>query len=104
MKRWSYRRHTNKSRKWVKDKYFIKVGNRDWTFGFKYNLCGKDDILALERLADIPIRRYVKVKCEANPYDTAWDAYFVRRKLKKNRLRTPRKRTLSDSAPRLRSA
>ena len=30
LKRWSYRRHTNKSRKWIKDKYFIKVGNRDW--------------------------------------------------------------------------
>ena len=36
LKRWSYRRHTNKSRKWIKDKYFIKVGNRDWFFGFKY--------------------------------------------------------------------
>ena len=35
LKRWSYRRHTNKSRKWIKDKYFIKVGNRDWFFGFK---------------------------------------------------------------------
>ncbi len=34
LKRWSYCRHTNKSRKWIKDKHFIKVGSRDWTFGF----------------------------------------------------------------------
>ena len=43
LKRWSYRRHTNKSRKWIKDKYFIKVGNRDWFFGFKYKDCEKED-------------------------------------------------------------
>lgn len=42
LKRWSYRRHTNKSRKWIKDKYFIK-----WSaigigiFGFKYKGCGE---------------------------------------------------------------
>ena len=36
LKRWAYRRHTNKSRKWIKDKYFIKVGNRYLIFGFKY--------------------------------------------------------------------
>lgn len=44
LKRWSYRRHTNKSRKWIKDKYFIKVGNRDWFFGFKYKDCEKEAI------------------------------------------------------------
>lgn len=98
LKRWSYRRHTNKSRKWIKDKYFIKVGNRDWIFGFTYKDCEKDAIFALMKLADIPIRRHVKVKCEANPYDPTWDAYFLKRKLKGNRLRTSRKGTLSETA------
>ena len=32
------------------------------------------------KLSDIPIRRHIKVKCEANPFDSTWDAYFERRK------------------------
>ncbi len=97
LKRWSYRRHTNKSRRWIKDKYFIKVGNRDWIFGFRYKDCEEETIFALRRLADIPIRRHVKVKCEANPYDPTWDAYFLKRKQKSSRTRTSRKGTLSES-------
>lgn len=97
LKHWSYRRHTNKPRKWIKDKYFIKVSNRDWIFGFKYKDCGKDATFPLMKLADILIRRHVKVKCEANPYATAWDTYFLKRKQKRNRLRTPRKGTLSEA-------
>ena len=98
LKRWAYRRHTNKSRKWIKDKYFIKVGTRDWIFGFKYKDCEKDAIFTLMKLADIPIRRHVKVKCEANPYDPTWDAYFRKRMQKRNRSRTSRKGTLSENA------
>lgn len=97
LKRWSYRRHTNKSRKWIKDKYFIKVGNRDWFFGFKYKDCEKEAIFVLMKLADIPICRHVKVKCEANPYDPTWEAYFLKRKIKGSRLRTSRKGTLSEN-------
>ena len=97
LKRWSYRRHTNKSREWIKNKYFIKVGNRDWIFGFKYKDCEKGAIFTLMKLADIPIRRHVKVKCEANPYDPTWDAYFLKRMQKRNRSRTSRKGTLSET-------
>ena len=97
LKRWSYRRHTNKSRKWIKDKYFIKVGNRDWFFGFKYKDCEKEAIFVLMKLADIPICRHVKVKCEANPYDPTWEAYFLKQKIKGSRLRTSRKGTLSEN-------
>ena len=97
LKRWSYRRHTNKSRKWIKDKYFIKVGSRDWIFGFKYKGCEKQAVFALIKLADIPIKRHVKVMCEANHYDPSWDAYFLRRKLKSSRTRTSRKGTLLEA-------
>lgn len=97
LKRWSYRRHTNKSREWIKNKYFIKVGTRDGIFGFKYKDCEKGAIFTLMKLADIPIRRHVKVKCEANPYDPTWDAYFLKRMQKRNRSRTSRKGTLSEN-------
>lgn len=96
LKPWSYRRHTNKSREWIKDKYFIKVGGRKWFFGFRYKDCGKETIFALMKLADIPIKRHIKIKCEANPYDLFWNAYLEKRKLKRKRLRASRKGTLSE--------
>ena len=88
LKRWSYRRHTNKSREWIKQKYFIKMGSRDWKFGFRYRDGDKNNIFALKSLADIPIERYIKVKEEANPFEAAWDAYFEKRKLKGARVRS----------------
>lgn len=88
LKRWSYRRHTNKSRKWIKDKYFIKAGSRSWTFGVKCEACDKKRTFALMKLADIPIERYIKVKKDANPFDTTWDTYFDRRKMNRLRVRS----------------
>ena len=82
LKRWAYRRHSNKSRKWIRDKYFIKNGERSWIFGYRYKDNGKKTIFALMKLSDIPIRRHIKVKCEANPFEPTWDAYFERRKQK----------------------
>lgn len=96
LKRWSYRRHMNKSKEWIKDKYFIKAGTRDWIFGIKYKDGEKDAVFKLMKLADIPIRRHVKVKCEANPYDPTWDAYFLKRMGKRNRSRLSRKGALSE--------
>ena len=87
LKRWSYRKHTKKSRKWIKNKYFIKDRKRDWIFGFEYKDNGRKAIFALMKLSDIPIRRHIKVKCEANPFDPIWDAYFEGRKQKSNRQR-----------------
>lgn len=94
--RWSYRRHTNKSKEWIKDKYFIRAGTRNWIFGIKHKDGEKDAVFKLMKLADIPIRRHVKVKCEANPYDPTWDAYFLKRMGKRNRSRLSRKGALSE--------
>ena len=82
LKRWAYRRHTNKSRTWIRNKYFIKDGKREWIFGLKYEDNGNNAIFALMKLSDIPIRRHIKVKCKANPFETTWDAYFERRRQK----------------------
>ncbi len=88
LRRWSYRRHTNKSKKWRKKKYFIKIGSRDWKFGFRYKDCDKMQDFVLRNLADIPIERYIKVKKEANPFDETWEAYFEKRKSKGARVRS----------------
>jgi len=74
--RWAKRRHPNKSGKWIKSKYFQKVRNRNWVFKEKK---GKTELAKLSR---IPIRRHVKIKAEANPYDPTWRDYFEKRAMK----------------------
>ena len=88
--RWCYRRHPNKSRRWRKDKYFIRDGKMDWTFGYHYELGGESHTFKLMKLACIPITRHIKVKSEANPFDTAWDEYFKQRKASYRRTRAAR--------------
>ncbi|MEN8128152.1 MAG: group II intron maturase-specific domain-containing protein [Planctomycetota bacterium] len=74
--RWTLRRHNDKRKQWIKDRYFIRVGNRDWIFSdtrvsTEYNLfC----------MAKLPIRRHVKIRQEANPFDPEWHSYYERRK------------------------
>ena len=36
-------------------------------------------MLRLFRAMTIPITRHVKIRAQANPYDTQWKAYFERR-------------------------
>ena len=87
LKSWSYRRHTNKSRKWIRNKYFIRKGCRNWIFGFEYVCGGIEEKFTVQQLTEIPINRHIKIKCEANPFDPLWDDYFEKRKLKSSRLR-----------------
>jgi RNA-directed DNA polymerase len=68
---WAKRRHPQKSLKWIKDRYFAHRDGRDWVF--------TDGSVTLFRMASIPIRRHVKIRGEANPYDPDWAAYFRRR-------------------------
>ena len=58
---WTVRRHPNKNRKWVADRYWVRDGH-GWTFG-------KKGVAVLPKLAAIPIRRYVKVQGIRTPFD-----------------------------------
>ena len=78
--RWGYRRHTNKSRGWIKDKYFHTVGKRKWVFDEIVEEEGSRKTLTLRNMADIPITRHLKIKMEANPFDADWYGYFETRK------------------------
>jgi len=73
---WAVRRHHNKSKQWIKDRYFIRRGNRDWIFSdTQVNID-----YALFCMAKMPIKRYVKIRQDANPFDLQWQPYFQRRK------------------------
>lgn len=81
--RWALRRHPNKSRSWVKDKYFAPIGQRNWVFNTEEVAGGKDaqgSRKVLRLTSDVKVDRgYVKVLGDANFYDPAWDDYFEQR-------------------------
>ena len=68
--KWARRRHPNKSPRWFKPKYFAQRGNRDWSFsGETCDDEGQTNTVWLHYVKSTPIKRHVKVKGEANPYD-----------------------------------
>jgi RNA-directed DNA polymerase len=77
---WAKRRHPKKPRRWVADKYFATRNGRAWTFvGTSVDQKGKPHELTLVRAGDTPIKRHVKIKGAANPYDPGWELYFEER-------------------------
>jgi RNA-directed DNA polymerase len=74
---WAKRRHPNKSADWIKAKYFVSMGSRDWVFSVKLNDSdGKRKRVTLAKASDTPIRRHAKIKGDANPFDPQWEPYF----------------------------
>jgi RNA-directed DNA polymerase len=77
---WARRRHPNKSPRWFKPKYFDRHGNRDWSFfGETCDDEGRPTKVWLYYSKSTPIKRHVKVKGEANPYDPTYETYFEER-------------------------
>src|SRR6266849_6807076 len=76
---WAKRRHPNKSKQWIKERYFKSIKGQNWVF---YGvIVTKEGVVEnyLLHPAHIPIKRHVKMKGEANPYDPAWEEYFEKR-------------------------
>jgi len=81
---WCKRRHSKKGRRWIKNRYFHTIKSRTWIFAVKTKLSdGKTDYMRLYSAASTPIRRHVKIKSEAYPYDMTWEPYFEVRKTQK---------------------
>ena len=64
IRRWADKRHPNKSKKWVTDKYWKTVKEDNWVF----KSTGKYET-ALHKHAKTAITRHTKVKGEASPYN-----------------------------------
>ena len=81
--RWAKRRHSNKGKQWLVKKYYrVKAGNT-WIFKAPNVISnGKEKPVELAKISTIPIRRHVKVRAEANPYDPQYAKYFESRKRK----------------------
>jgi len=77
--RWAVRRHPGKSKRWIRRRYFHRVGSRHWVF--KSADAGSTGRAghALIAMAATPIRRHVRLKTDANPYDPEWETYYEAR-------------------------
>lgn len=86
--RWAKRRHPNKGAYWIKTKYFMEIENRNWVFsGYEDGPNRQKRLVRLVLTSDTPIRRHVKIKQAANPYDPTWDDYFAKRMSQKFNVR-----------------
>lgn len=67
----------------MRRRYFDRVGSQDWWFSADTRTRdGQPVRLRLVHATATPIRRHVKVRSAANPYDPADYEYFVSRRRK----------------------
>ncbi len=79
---WCCRRHPNKGKRWIKDRYFQHTGTRDWIFATATDEHWPDGTcknMTLRTAAETPIQRHIKIRAEANPFDPEWESYFETR-------------------------
>ncbi len=76
---WAKRRHPRESARWIKARYFCRLGLHDWTFACSATSDLQARPFVLFRTVTLPIKRHIKVRCDANPFDPAWATYFKRR-------------------------
>ena len=78
--RWARKRHPQKAKQWVAEKYFLHPTTGKWMFfGETAGKEGTVQAVQLRKASNVPISRHVKIKGEANPYDPRWEIYFEER-------------------------
>lgn len=80
LKRWCFKRHSRKGKKWIIRKYFTHVGNNHWQFHcIVKDKEGNRNPLYLKKAAATPIQRHKKILGKANPFDPRFKEYFQKR-------------------------
>ena len=77
--RWLRRQHPNKSRGWIKRRYFSASGTGAFSVWIK-DPKGDKRVLSLYQVAKTVIERHIKVRADANPYDPEYTEYFEKRR------------------------
>ena len=69
-----------RGRRWIKRKYFERVGTRDWWFfGESSDQEERFAHLRLFHATSVKIVRHIQVKSDVNPYDPRWATYVAQR-------------------------
>ena len=79
---WAVRRHPHKGKRWVRQRYFKRIGNAQWCFAKAVrNPDGKEKLTRLFTAASVPVgKRYIKIRGAANPYNPEFETYFEERR------------------------
>jgi len=78
--KWSLRRHPNKGKRWVANRYFKTINGRKWNFAATVkDRRGKWTTITLLYLPTVAIQRHVKVKGTASPDDPELKDYWQQR-------------------------
>jgi len=75
---WAKRRHHDKSKKWIKAKYFSSIKCNNWVFYAKIT----QKMFTLYSAQSTKLSRHLKIRNVANPFDANWNEYFIARKRK----------------------
>lgn len=75
--RWAKRRHPNKSKNWVTNRYFKDINGNRWTFATNVkDRRGLDKCISLFDISKVTIERHVKVKGSVSPDDPSLKEYW----------------------------
>lgn len=92
LKLWCLKRHSKKGKLWIIKKYYTTLGGDNWRFrSIVKDKNGNKKPLYLNRASDTHIKRHIKVKSKANPFDPCFKDYFIQR-AKKQRAKQSTKR------------
>lgn len=87
--RWAYKRHARKGKRWIVKKYFTTLKGNNWRFHCMIrDKEGKTKPLYLQNASDTKIRRHVKIKSEATPFNPKYKDYFKQREEERKRRKT----------------
>lgn len=78
--KWALRRHHRKGKHWIKAKYFQSFANRKWVLTGQVKK--RDGNVIRPHLCfagDVKIKRHIKIRGAANPFDPSWEVYFEKR-------------------------
>ena len=79
LERWMWKRHPSKGKVWIANKYFRQKGLKKWQFYTRVNKGDKKVFLDLASAEDVKIRRHIKIKGIAHPFDPEFREYFEMR-------------------------
>jgi RNA-directed DNA polymerase len=82
------RQHNSRSAGWLYHRYWEKI-NRQWIFKVTSKRKKGSCVYRVLRLSSIGIKRYIKIKADANPYDSKYAGYIWQRQKGKAAGRPP---------------
>lgn len=85
VRQWLSREHRAKTWSWIEKRYRKRPYGRVEFCGFYTTAKGEKKMVRLFRASDLPIRRHVKVRADATPYDPAYKDYFAEREKQRKR-------------------